>query len=264
MHNTPRTSRFALRSLLAGTILLATAALSSCSEHSQSSSTTILDPAAYNIPYGSDLVWSEALNNVTLALEPFTFSHYSDGTTWTGFVPSRATDTSLTSDWTDRQWTSITGGGIGAAGMPYFAVGYDKSESLTAIPRQPSAMIRMTYSGETFTPSMIWITNTAEGFYVMNNGRPGVPQFGRNDWTKLLITGVRNGEKTNTLTVWLARDSQILGDPNVIVNTLSNGGGWYAIDAEEIGEVDYVYFQMQSSREDYVPTFVIGAFTYSD
>lgn len=245
-------------------ILLAVSALmSSCNDYSGDGQ-TIIDPAAYNIPYGDDLVWKEKLNDVPLTLAPFTFTHWSDGREWTGFVPSRATANGNTSDWTDRQWSSITGGGIGAPGMPYFVVGCDKNESLEAIPAEPAAMMRLAYNGERFTPRMIWITNTAQGFYFMKTGQPGIPAFSRSDWAKIIITGVRDGVKTGSAAVWLARDGQILGDPDVLVNSLSNGGGWFATDIKEIGEVDYVYFQMQSSRADFVPTFVLGSFTYTD
>lgn len=252
-----------IKTAISGMALAMAAMLPSCTSYSDDGQ-TIIDPAAYNIPYGDDLVWTEKLNDVPLTLSPFTFSHWSDGTAWTGFVPSRSSATGNGSDWTDRQWVSITGAGIGAVGMPYFVVGCDKEEPLDAIPANPAAMMRMTYSGERFTPRMIWITNTAQGFYLFKTGQPSIPAFSRSDWAKLIVTGVRDGARTGSVTVWLARDGQILGDPDVLVNSLSNGGGWFTTDIKELGEVDYVYFQMQSNRSDFVPTFVLGAYSYTD
>ncbi|MCM1029531.1 MAG: DUF4465 domain-containing protein [Pseudoflavonifractor sp.] len=250
-----------LSPILLSCFFLSAALFSSCSSGSDSNM-AIIDPAGFNIPYGSDQVWTEKFSNMPLTLSPFTFSHWSNGEQWTGFVPSRVTDNTMTSDWTARQWASATGGGVGGRGMSYFVVGYDKSEPLDAIPASPSAMMRMSQSGSTFSPQMIWITNTAQAFHTMYSGQPDTPPFLNSDWAKILIIGVKDGHKTGSVTVWTARDGQFLGDPDNLFNSLTNGGGWMAADVKALGEVDYVYFQMQASRDDYTPTFVVGAYTY--
>lgn len=253
-----------LSRIIPGLALILATLLCSCTKF-HDEDLRILDPASFNIPYGEDMVWKEKLKDVPLTLSPFTFTHWSDGKAWTGFVPSRSTDVKNSSDWTDRQWVCITGAGLGAPGMPYFVVGCDMNEPLDAIPARPAAMVRMTYSGEIFSPRMLWINNTAQGFYFMKTGLPGIPPFSSSDWAKVIVNGVRDGVKTGSATIWLARDGSILGDPGQPLNSLSNGGGWHAIDVlDELGEVDYIYFQMQSSRSDMIPTFVLGSFTYTE
>ncbi len=247
----------------AAAIIIAALSATGCKDHSQSD-LRLFEPAYYNIPYGSDNVWTEKLNDMPLTLAPFTFSHSVIGDSWTGFVPSRVTDNSITSDWSARPWASSTGGGIGGPGMSYLVVGVDKTESLTDIPAHPSALVRMTYSDEEFTPKMIWITNTAQGLHTMKSGTPDMLPFRNGDWAKVLIVGVKDGKKTSIETVWLARDNQYLGDPEYPYNSLSNGGGWMAIDTKSLGDIDYLYFQMQSNRLDYTPTFVVGGFTYEN
>lgn len=249
--------------MAATAIAVATLSATGCTDHSQPN-LRLFDPAGFNIPYGSDNVWTDKLYDTPLTLSPFTFTHSVNGEAWTGFVPSRVIDNSITSDWTERQWASSTGGGIGGPGMSYLVVGVDPTESITAIPAHPSAMIKKTYSGEVFTPKMIWITNTAQGFHTMSTGAPGVIPFRNDDWAKVLIVGVKEGKKTSIETVWLARNNQYLGDPDNPFNSLSNGGGWMAVDTKTLGEVDYIYFQMQSNRPDFVPTFIVGGFTYEN
>ena len=78
------------------------------------------------------------------------------------------------------------------------------------------------------------IANTDYAYWVMKNGSAFSRPFGPNDYLKLNIYGVKDGKSNFYQSFYLARDGKI-------VDT------WQQVDLTGIGEVQYMYFTMESS-----------------
>lgn len=256
-------------------IILATIIATGCNKDNpyngggSSTQASMFDPAAYNIPYNSENVWQDVYTpNTTVPLSPFVLTH-SVGTginEWYGFCPSKVSDTNVYSDWENHQWASVTGGAVGGNRLGYLVAHCDPNEDLSSIPSNPAVKISMNYD-EKFSPKQIWLTTTTYTYYTMKIGRPGVSPINSTQWVRINIHGVKNGHITSTERIYIARDGSILGDPDAIHNPL--GYGWALKDISSLGQVDYIYFQMESTYKDdegkmvIPPYFVLGAMTYT-
>ncbi len=154
---------------------------------------------------------------------------------WKGFTPSVSTDKSDHSgDWVTYQWGAITG--YAAAGNGYMLGCWDAQETLTAAPDyEIPVSFSVKISAKTpFIPASATITNACYAYYVMLSGDDFCKKFGSNDWLKLYIHGLRNGDLTGTVTVDLATGTNLLST-------------WKNVDLSTLGTVDTIYFQMASS-----------------
>lgn len=197
--------------------------------------------------------WIDCYNPTTTNALTYTglnFSHavttWDGGATyyWSGFCPSNSTENSShETDYLDYQWSSITAGGLNYAGgkLPFLVANWDTSESLDAIPSNPS--LKMTpKTVSTFRPYRVSVTNSSYTYYAitMGYGYGGaeVNKFTSNeDFLKVYFIGVRNGYKTGTVTAHLATGTQPLRE-------------WVSINLQPLGEVDYIYCQMESSKKN--------------
>lgn len=196
----------------------------------------------YVVEYNADGYWKDCYSlTATLSFDGLNFSHSASVTewggvnyyAWLGFCPSRVSDTSeKADDWTNNQWTAITGGGLSGKGTPYMIGFWDVNEDTENIPEVMSCAI--TKNGAVFDPEKIYITNTAWGYYAMKNGTAFNKKFTESDWCKLHICGVKSGVLTGKIEVLLADGTNIL-------NT------WREVDLDALGDVDCIYFQMSST-----------------
>lgn len=241
-------------------------AMTSCDDDDDDDDVVIYEvfsPANFStITYDTEGVWSlcNATNPVaTLNIGEFTFSHTVDDT-WGapyayGFTPSRSTDSA---DYPDAErynhrWAAITAGGIdykGAtvAGSPYMLGILDAMESLTEIPAAPVCKISMR-DGDDFEPESIMITNSAYAYWSMKKGDNFLKAFSGGDFTDLLIIGVKNGVKTATVKVSLAKGNDVLDS-------------WTSVSLRSLGEVDYIYFQIDSSAKNQFGLLVPAYFCF--
>lgn len=226
----------------------------------------------YDVRYDAAGVWASWNTTQPLSIGGVNFARNYDPTydSWIGFTPSKLYGTNYTSNyWTNED---VWGACVAVSNKPDaqkpFMLGYwDVSESLTSIPENPSCKISLA-SGERFFPLMINVTNSTVGYYQMLYGAgyvdggttdnltaPYAP-FGANDYCNLLIWGVRGGVRTQQpIKIELAKGTNIHNDW-IEVNNLA-----------ALGEVDYIYLQMESSKTDtYGQTnasyFCIKAFAY--
>ena len=121
---------------LAGAAMAVTASFSSCVTDDKDANTEWLPSfTAFN----EQGYWNECYNtaNTYVDINGIRLSHSAtafewDGVTyysWYGFCPSRSTDNAdyTGADWTEHQWSSITGGGVAGEGTPY-VVGFWKTD----------------------------------------------------------------------------------------------------------------------------------------
>lgn len=150
---------------------------------------------------------------------------------WTGFCPSRNSDTgNFPNDWTNHQWSSITGSGV--TGSTGYVVGFwDVQESTQSIPEKPSMEIAFAGKAE---PMYVMLTNNTYAYYTMLNGSAYSKKFTSEDWFKVIIHGVKDGVETGKVEFYLARNGQIVDD-------------WQLCDLRSLGTVNSIYMQMESS-----------------
>lgn len=196
--------------------------------------------------------WINCLNPTTTTSLTYTglnFSHqvttYDGGATyyWSGFCPSNSSENAKhPNDYLDYQWSSITAGGLRASNgttLPFMVANWNSSEPLDAIPAEPSLKM-MAANGKSYRPFRVTVTNSSYTYYSMSDGigyfGPELEKFtSPNDFLKVYFIGVRNGYKTGTVTVNLATGTQPINQ-------------WVAVDLQNLGEVDYIYCQMESSK----------------
>lgn len=177
------------------------------------------DPAYDNSVTASGLIFHRKAS----ATEWGGVTYYS----WKGFTPSVSTDDkNHAGEWIKYQWGAISG--YPAGGNGYLIACWDTQEPLSAMPQTPSVYVSAEKG--TFRPARLAITNAAYTWYVMQNGDDFCRKFGANDWLKLYIKGVKNGLETGCVTV-----------------DMTSVKDWISVDTSILGEVDFMYFQMDSS-----------------
>lgn len=202
-------------------------------------------PSVFNIEecsvlYTTDGYWAKCYDTdpvATLGLGGFNFSHSAEiswGTpVWNGFCPSQSNfsdfDKVPSSDWWQHQWSAITY----SQNMLAF---WDNQEKLDEIPVSPSCKISR-FEDVPFRPESIEVTNSAYAYNVMKKGNDFSSAFDSSSWLKLYVIGVKAGVETGRVTIDLAKGTDILAK-------------WSKFALSSLGEVDYIYFQMESSDTD--------------
>lgn len=159
---------------------------------------------------------------------------------FTGFQPSQVRDTVVPNDYIpDHQW-GVVDLATPPANKFTFLVGYwNSSEDTNTVPMVPSCKITPAYGVKTFSPQYIFVGNSAVAYKAMRYGLEFARPFNRdNDRLTLLIYGVRNGIRTQPVKVTLGAN---------IGGQLSMLSQWTSVDVTSLGEVEYLYFQMEST-----------------
>lgn len=194
------------------------------------------------ITYNTDGYWDKCYQTdpvATLKVGQVYFSHSASlsdwGGSWKGFCPSRSSDNDNypSAERWEHQWASITGGSPQGVGNGYMLACWDVSEDTYSIPDDPSLKIWFD-GGNAFEPLGVSITNTAYAYYTMKDGSDFSSPFDKTSYTLVKFIGVRNGRQTGEVTTYLAYKGQILDK-------------WTNVDLSSLGEVDYIYCQMESS-----------------
>lgn len=237
-----------IRSIIAGTI--AALAITSCSDSQKTSSFYFnenFESFKTELKFLANGEWQEAYNSDVQAvvLYPMYFTHRAltetaDGITqkmFYGFVPSMSGDRNdhTGDDWTKYQWGCIAPNPNSQAGANaeygFMLACWDTTESTNGIPQNPSCAITLDHVG---TINWIYIANSTFGYWAMKNGTAFSQPFGDDSYCRVNIIGVRNGKITKAITASLADNGEISRD-------------WIKVDASVLGDVNGVYFQMESS-----------------
>lgn len=204
---------------------------------------TICPPAEESsFKYDANGAWTGVYTTDDVEFYGLTFSHEATnwGTadapmwSWKGFIPSVSkhnADIAAGQNWTDYQWGAITGKGM--SGQLYILACWDTAEDANTIPSAPSLKISRT-DGSQLKPKEVYVTNSTWGYFGMKNGSNFNKAFTADDYCILHIIGVTGGKKSGELKFNLAKGTSL-------VNT------WEKVDLQPLGEVDYIYFQMESS-----------------
>lgn len=168
---------------------------------------------------------------------PMAFSHRADvweheGVTFrsfTGFCPSIAKDYSdhTGDDWTKFQFSAMSSNN----GYGYLIAHWDTQETNATPLDERSCAINF---GTTVRPVALTVNNTTYAYYGMKNGTAFSQPFGEDDYLTLNIVGVKSQAVTSVISVDLAAKDNYITD-------------WKAIDLAPLGEVDGIFFTMESS-----------------
>ncbi|MDE6270543.1 MAG: DUF4465 domain-containing protein [Muribaculaceae bacterium] len=219
-------------------ILAATFALSSCNNSKDDSK-----PKYTWIPSFSDFnqqgYWAKCYDTTVGSIDAdgFRFSHEAEGFeydgvsyyNWFGFCPSESTDNAdySNANWTEHQWTSVTGSGFPGL-SPQYLVGCWRTDG-----GESSCRIS-TIDGTPITLLSMSVTNTSWGYYAMKQGSAFSKAFGPDDYCLLNIKGYCKGKVTGETSVYLAKGTDILNQ-------------WAIVNTTALGSVDTVVFTMDSS-----------------
>ncbi len=219
------------------------AAVTSCHSHDDSDNLLVICPVSSDLKFNDMGYWDYCYDSDydnALVFQGLKYSHSAIVTewggvkyySWKGFCPTISTDnTDHSTDWVTYQWGSIAGGAINS-GDPYILGCWDVNESTEAIPEHPACAITSSSAG--FSPVEVFVTNSAYAYYTMLNGNDFCRKFTADDRLTLYIHGLFDGRKTGTVTVDLAKGTDILRT-------------WEPVDLTPLGTVNEIYFQMTST-----------------
>lgn len=195
-----------------------------------------------NITYSSSTkAWDKVYDSTAdkdLKYGEFQFSHQGFksefGDYFYGFCPTKSNDTKAAENLMDNQWSAITGESVIMTGNPYMVAYWneygDKTEGGIENGTPSCAISCVT----PINPIGVYVTNSTYAYYAMKNGTKFNSKFGANDYFRLHIYGQLRGLTTGSVTVDLAKGTDILDK-------------WYGVSLLQLGKVDTIYFTLESS-----------------
>lgn len=222
--------------------------LTSCNSNKEEYNEFVLTLNQTEIAYGSNNVWTQVYNNDTnIVSQGMWFSHSAtigEGwSMWAGFVASRNSDNSDHSNdnFLSYQWSVMSQGGVSGKGTPYMVASWNTSEKAVSTISDASCAVCVgdPKNPTTFKPQSMQVNNNSYVYYTLLNGNAFSAKFKDGDWFKLNVYGVRpGGEVVGPVEFYLADyrngKSEIIKD-------------WTFVNLDTLGEVQYIYFTMQSS-----------------
>ncbi len=231
---------------IAGAIILAPLALTSCSDDDNNSRTVITDLS--QLSYNENGVWAGWNVDDDLETQGFEFSHdytdYGGGAGMSsGFVAAKQTDNEFHNPMYDYQFTVMPQGGKDGFGTPYMVAYWSSYDEMGDIDYDDrTCHITYTGGGDTpmvFSPIGMYVTNNCYAYYSMSQGDAYAKKFGDGDWFKLTAHGVRADGTETTADFYLA-DFRETGSKGIVSD-------WQYFDLTGLGNVLLIYFTMDSS-----------------
>jgi len=167
------------------------------------------------------------------------FSNYKSDWSWEGWAYSNVTDN--TTPGYGNQFSAIAGSGFNSAN---YGVGYVGSDWTSYEPIPLSFEFK---DGASYEVEGLFITNSTYSALTMQDGDDFTMKFGGEDGTspdyfKLIIWGEKDGNKTSDEIDFYLADYRFEDDrEDYIIKT------WQWVDLSSLGEVDKVYFSVESS-----------------
>lgn len=190
--------------------------------------------------YNRDGYWNDVYNTSqgSFGIPPSAiFSHKAqvdvyDGIeykSFTGFCPTIVNDQKdyTGQDWTQHQFASIANPDLNG----YLIAHWDVRETSATPVEDRSCLINFVYTAQ---PVAMTLTNTTYAYYAMRNGTAFSRPFTGDDYLLLNIYGVKDGKSFLGQSVYLARNGSFIDS-------------WQAVDLTPLGDVQQMYFTMESS-----------------
>lgn len=192
----------------------------------------------------------------------FLFLHNSMGSykTWWGFTASNSSDNSYKSNPITYQYSAMAAGGIvlnsdgtvkkDSYGAPEVSkdVPYIVSYASSSFARHPAQILFN--DGKNYKPEGVYVNLNSYAYYSILLGDGFARAFTEGDKFTLVIHGVKDDESETTVEVPLA--SYTNGD-------LTAARGWKYVDLTSLGEVNEIYFSMNSTDKG---TYGVNTPTY--
>ncbi|MTG99001.1 MULTISPECIES: DUF4465 domain-containing protein [Myroides] len=187
----------------------------------------------------------------------FKFSHTAEESWnyWDGFTVSNSTDNLSHSDdggsvgWINYQWGNMAKGGVKGEGTPYI-VGYwgYYMKDWNADPKkfdeeQYSNWVKIGSEDDTYKAVSVSIANHPWPYWGNLNGDGFARKFEKGDYFTITVKGVDkdNNVKPESVTHYLAdyRGDELIMSQN-----------WEKVDISALGEVKYIFFQLDTTDAD--------------
>lgn len=186
----------------------------------------------------------------------FKFSHTAERSWnyWDGFVTSNSNDNTTHSNggsegWLQYQWGNMAKGGLKGEGTPYI-VGYWgyymkdwQADKEIFSEQERSNWIKIGDKDDSYNAVSVAIANHPWPYWGNLNGDGFARPFEKGDYFNITIHGVGkdNKIKPNFITHYLA---DYRGDKLIMPTD------WQKIDISELGEVSYIFFQLETTDAD--------------
>ncbi|MDD2961057.1 MAG: DUF4465 domain-containing protein [Muribaculaceae bacterium] len=238
--------KFRLLSILS--ILCLISGLTSCKSTDDVDAQILLALNTCQISYGENDVWVDTYTeNTSLECNGISFSHTANPAwnVWNGFVATRNSDNTdySTGNWLEHQWTSMSKGGMSGAGTPHLVAYWNNTE--TADVEAAKASCRIYIGNElqlSVYPQYVYLNNTSYTYYTMKNGSAYSKKFAKGDYLKLNIYGYSSDKGVVGPVEFYLADYR--SDNTAEWKLISE---WTYVNLEQLGSVEYIYFQMESS-----------------
>ncbi|WP_121965350.1 DUF4465 domain-containing protein [Myroides sp. N17-2] len=220
-----------------------------------------LDLSSFNLSDGEDRqggkIWKDTYtSNVLFKSQIFTFAHTAEKSWnyWDGFTVSNIKDNATHSNdgssngWLDSQWGAMPKGGVKGEGTPY-VVGYWgyymkdwQADETIFDEKQYSNWIKIGDKTDSYNAVSVSLANHPWPYWGNLNGDGFATKFEKGDYFTITIKGVdkNNKVKSNSITHYLA---DYRGDKLIMSKE------WEKIDISSLGEVSYIFFQLDSTDE---------------
>lgn len=234
--------KYYFRLFMATAAVVAAGSLSSCSDDDNDDWKDVaIDPSEMSLTYGTDAAWDKTYTDDLLNIKGFVFSHTGSSTPWMvydGFTAANSNDHKEYSDMLAHQFDVIAEGRA-----PYFIAYWNTMEDNSTLLSKRSCLVYYMEEAndhEEFYPKYVDVTNTSYAYYTMLNGNNYCRKFQKGDYLKLIAHGVKENGQEVTLDFYLA---------NITTDNVAEGlvKEWTKWDLTPLGEVDYLYFTMDSS-----------------
>lgn len=239
-------------SLYAAVVLMASAAVTSCSSDPDYDSSEIIVASDGNFSFNTAGVWVQNLQSGNFEIDDYIFSHavpyegYANG-----FTPSKVADNSLREPLFSYPYCSAAGGGI--TGQTPYLVGYWDAFSEGTNPTFDDRSCRIWEEDlEQFRPQSVMVCVNTYLYYAVLNGTDFSKKFGPGDWVTLTAHGVHLDGTEATAVFHLV---------NIESTDVESGicKQWTQFDLTDLGTCTGIYFTMDSNdKGDYginVPTY---------
>lgn len=221
-----------------------------------------LDLSQFDLSQGiatqGGVYWAETYKkNHYVSSQIFTFSHTAEESWnyWDGFVVSNSTDNSNHGEagnsvgWLPFQWGNMAQGGVKGKGSPYI-VGYwgyyakdFQAQEGVFDEKMYSNWVKIGDQSEQYEAVSVQIANHPWPYYGNLHGDGFARAFKTGDYFKIRVYGVdaNNNVKPDHITHYLAdyRGSELIMSQK-----------WEKLDLSALGEVKYIFFQLESTDAD--------------
>jgi len=249
-------------------LFLAATLFTSCSDdddNNKEPERVILDLSTFDLSHGipvldkdgkpseTEKYWENTYNagNVNVQSQIFKFSHTAnvEWNIWDGFTISNVTDNTNHNDdnnWIANQWGCMAQGGYEAKGSP-FIIGYSSgkpgNDTGSFSEATYTTWVKIEDTNNNYKALGMYVCNHPYPYYAIKEGNTFANKFEKGSYLILRTYGIKDGKPTTDKPVEFYLADYRADDES----KWSLNNSWKWVDLSALGEVDYIYFLMETS-----------------